>query len=175
MEKSKTIEILKALANELDGRSESSRLADIIDDVENALKAGVKRQAVLNALHEHYGFKMTMSGFEKALRKLRNNKTPIPITTANTSNELVPYSNNEAKNNDLVVSISGSKYIETDLAKKEDDENDDEAGSKIDQLKFMEDLKKPPDIAGLIEIDRKKRQEERERKRKEKEQAIRKN
>ena len=97
MEKSKTIEILKALANELDGRSESSRLADIIDDVENALKAGVKRQAVLNALHEHYGFKMTMSGFEKALRKLRNNKTPIPITTANTSNELVPYSNNIIK------------------------------------------------------------------------------
>jgi len=94
MERSKSIEILKKLATGTDGRSESARLADIIEDVENALKAGVKRQSVLNALHDHYGFKMTMSGFEKALRKLRNTKTPIPITTE-TNNLLVPYTRDE--------------------------------------------------------------------------------
>ena len=78
MEKSKTIEKLKTLANGADGRSESARLADIIDHVENALNAGVKRQVVLDTLHHSYGFTMGMSGFEKALRKLRNKKDKTP-------------------------------------------------------------------------------------------------
>jgi hypothetical protein len=56
-----------------DGRSESSRLGDIISDVEAALKAGVKREIVLETLRQHYGFKMSMSGFEKALKRYRKN------------------------------------------------------------------------------------------------------
>lgn len=154
MERSKTIEILKALATGLDSRSESSRLADIIDDVENALKAGVKRQAVLNVLHDHYDFKMTMSGFEKALRKLRNNKPPIPITTANTSDQLVSYIDN--KNTDLLVSSSASKCMDIDLANENEEDEDSENKYNEDNppkniLEFHDSTKKPLDIGKLLE------------------------
>jgi hypothetical protein len=64
--------------------------------------------------------------------------------------------------------------MEMDLI-NEEDENDDESHPKVDQLKFMEELKKPPNVSELIEIDRRKKQEERERKMKDKEQASRKN
>ena len=73
MDRSKTVEQLKKLAVTADGRSESSRLGDIISDVEAALKAGVKREIVLETLRQHYGFKMSMSGFEKALKRYRKN------------------------------------------------------------------------------------------------------
>ncbi|MGZ8238101.1 MAG: hypothetical protein ACXWTY_09550 [Methylobacter sp.] len=98
MNKSKTIETLRTLATATDGRSESARLGDIISEVEAALTAGVKRKIVLKTLHQHYGFKMSMSGFEKALRRIRNAGngkavvTPttvvptLPATIANTSN-----------------------------------------------------------------------------------------
>ena len=73
MDRSKTVEQLKTLTVAADGRSESSRLGDIISDVEAALKAGVKREIVLETLRQHYGFKMSMSGFEKALKRYRKN------------------------------------------------------------------------------------------------------
>lgn len=73
MDRSKTVKQLKTLAVAADGRSESSRLGDIISDVEAALKAGVKREIVLETLRQHYGFKMSMSGFEKALKRYRKN------------------------------------------------------------------------------------------------------
>lgn len=62
---------LQALAAGIDGRSESSRLLDIISEVEAALAAGVKREIVLATLHAHFGFTMSMSGFEKALKRIR--------------------------------------------------------------------------------------------------------
>lgn len=74
MDKTKTIEQLSTLAVGANGRSESARLGDIIDEVEAALTAGVKRQIVLETLHQHYGFKMTMSSFEKALSRFRKAK-----------------------------------------------------------------------------------------------------
>ncbi|MCX7096316.1 MAG: hypothetical protein NTV43_00240 [Methylococcales bacterium] len=82
MDKAKTAEQLKTLAQEADGRSESARLGDIIGEVESALKAGAKRQAVLNTLHQHYGFKMSMSGFEKALKRYRKNNHGKATDTA---------------------------------------------------------------------------------------------
>jgi hypothetical protein len=71
MDRTKTIEKLNDLAVATDGRSESARLGDVISEVEAALRAGVKRQIVLETLHQNYGFKMSMSGFEKALRRIR--------------------------------------------------------------------------------------------------------
>ena len=71
MDRTKTIEKLNDLAVATDGRSESARLGDVISEVEAALRAGVKRKIVLETLHQNYGFKMSMSGFEKALRRIR--------------------------------------------------------------------------------------------------------
>jgi hypothetical protein len=86
MDKTKTIEQLKTLAVAADGRSESSRLGDIIGDVEAALKAGVKRGIVLETLRQHYGFTMSMSGFEKALKRYRKNRHGKVIDTPTASN-----------------------------------------------------------------------------------------
>lgn len=71
MDRTKTIEKLNDLAIATDGRSESARLGDVISEVEATLRAGVKRKVVLETLHQNYGFKMSMSGFEKALRRIR--------------------------------------------------------------------------------------------------------
>ena len=171
MGRSKTIEMLKTLANSPDGRSESARLAEIIDAVENALKAGVKRKAVLDALHDHYGFKMTMSGFEKALRKLRSNKTPIPII-ANTGNQLVQRTHNETKNTDLVVIHSASQSMEMALATKEEDEDENDGEPKSTELEFRRKIKKSVDYAEIEEMGRKFKEEQREKKRIEKEQEL---
>ncbi len=87
MDRSKTIEQLKKLAVTADGRSESSRLGDIISEVEAALKAGVKRKIVLETLHQHYGFKMSMSGFEKALSQIRKKKNEKQAETTKKGKE----------------------------------------------------------------------------------------
>lgn len=62
---------LQALVAGTEGRSQSRRLYDLIAEIEAALVAGVRRKTVLAALHDHYGFTMTMSGFEKALKRAR--------------------------------------------------------------------------------------------------------
>lgn len=51
--------------------SETARLRHILKPVESALAAGLKRQAVLEILHEHGSFKMTMESFKSALRRIR--------------------------------------------------------------------------------------------------------
>ena len=87
MDRSKTVEQLKKLAVTADGRSESSRLGDIISEVEAALKAGVKRKIVLETLRQHYGFKMSMSGFEKALSQIRKKKNEKQAETTKKGKE----------------------------------------------------------------------------------------
>lgn len=186
MEKSKTIEILKALASGADGRSESARLADIIEDVENALKGGVKRRAVLDALHNHYNFKMTMSGFEKALRKLRNKENtqsqgkiidqksnyPVSMASTNTTNQLAQYIHHETKNTELVTSHSSSKSMDLDLEEEEDEGNWE---PKSGELEFMKNLRKDPNITELYEMQERYRAEQKEKKKREREQAKLKN
>lgn len=71
MNKDQALAALHALTTGSQNRSQQSRLVDIIDTVEAALTAGVTRHAVLSVLHTHYGFTLSMSGFEKALKKLR--------------------------------------------------------------------------------------------------------
>lgn len=188
MEKSKTIEILKDLANRTDGRSETARLADIIEEVERALKAGVKRQAVLEALHNHYGFKMSMSGFEKALRKLRNkngvgresidnkkgidkkNNYPVP-EKVNALNQLAPYIDRENKNTQLVTVPSSIQPIDVDLYNDEEESWEPKTG----ELEFRKNVKKGLDVQELNAMEEKFKKEDREKKKREREQAKLKN
>ena len=61
--------ILKELSDGIN-RSETSRLRDVFEQIEHALKAGVSRSVVLNALRLQ-GFKMTIRSFESALYRIR--------------------------------------------------------------------------------------------------------
>lgn len=52
--------------------SETGRLRHILEPVEAALAAGIKRQAVLEVLQSQGAFKMTMDSFKSALRRIRH-------------------------------------------------------------------------------------------------------
>lgn len=66
-------EALRALAAGEKHRSETARLRDVFDEVENALNAGVSRVAVLDALHAQ-GFSLTLKSFESALYRIRQKR-----------------------------------------------------------------------------------------------------
>jgi hypothetical protein len=65
--------VLRALATGEKARSETARLRDVFDDVEAALRSGVRRETVLKALQEQ-GFKMKMASFKSALERIRKER-----------------------------------------------------------------------------------------------------
>jgi hypothetical protein len=69
---------LRALAAGTEGRSGSALVYELLADIEAALTTGVARKTVLAALNRDYGFTLTMSGFEKALKKARRRRPPAP-------------------------------------------------------------------------------------------------
>ena len=70
MSKSRLADTLQQMAEAQTGRSETSRLRAVLPEIEQALAAGVRRQMILEALHQD-GFTMTMRTFEKALYRIR--------------------------------------------------------------------------------------------------------
>lgn len=56
-------------------RSESARLAELIEHVEAAFERGVSREEVLARLHES-GFTMSLHTFDKALYRIRKRRNP---------------------------------------------------------------------------------------------------
>ena len=73
MEETRVVEVLRALATGDKHRSETARLRDILDEVEATLRAGVRRAAILEALHAQ-GFTMTLKSFESALYRIRKQR-----------------------------------------------------------------------------------------------------
>jgi|GEM_PF-1224788 len=111
-DKQQAAKALQALVAGTESRSQSRRLYDLIAEIEAALVAGVRRKTVLAVLHEHYSFTMTMSGFEKALKRARAQRatsgtgtgqaTTGPVT-ANLSNTLAVAEPTAATGTSLVV------------------------------------------------------------------------
>lgn len=66
-------EALRSLVLDESARSETARLRDIFDEVEAVLSKGVRRESVLETLHEK-GFTMTMASFKSALQRIRKEK-----------------------------------------------------------------------------------------------------
>ncbi|MNF62424.1 hypothetical protein D3C84_441050 [compost metagenome] len=67
------VNTLREITTSHASRSDMARLRDVFDDVENALRSGVSRKAVLEALHAD-GFKMTPKSFENALFRIRKQR-----------------------------------------------------------------------------------------------------
>lgn len=84
MEKNSVADVLRALATDDRSRSETARLRDVIDEVEAALSAGVKRQTVLDALNSR-GFNMTLRSFESALYRIRKQRRGNPAPSRSTA------------------------------------------------------------------------------------------
>lgn len=66
---------LRELADEHRGipRSDTARLREVLDDVEDALSAGASHSAVLGLLHNQ-GFTLTLSSFQSTLARLRRER-----------------------------------------------------------------------------------------------------
>jgi hypothetical protein len=73
MEESKVASKLRALSVGEAHRSQTARLGDVLEEIETALKAGVKRSAILKILQES-GFSLNMNGFQTALHRLRSKR-----------------------------------------------------------------------------------------------------
>ena len=82
MQKDKVTEVLRSLATGDKNRSETARLRDVFDDVENALQAGVVRTAILEALNAQ-GFTMTLKSFESALYRIRKERAKNQLSVTN--------------------------------------------------------------------------------------------
>lgn len=75
--KEKLKESIIQLAESDTGRSATARLADIIDEVEQALRKGVKRQAIIEQL-KTTGLHFTLGSFDIARRRIRNRSARSP-------------------------------------------------------------------------------------------------
>ena len=77
---------LRSLASDATSkRSKAARLLDVVDDVEAALAAGVRRSAVVEKLAEH-GLEMTLSTFDSSLRRIRQKRVNKSVTSVNSVN-----------------------------------------------------------------------------------------
>ena len=75
VDKEKVSAALRELADEHRGipQSDTARLREVLDDVENALAAGASQSAVLDTLHNQ-GFTLTLSSFQSTLARLRRER-----------------------------------------------------------------------------------------------------
>jgi len=75
LDKEKVSAALRELADEHRGipRSDTARLREVLDDVEDALSAGASHSSVLDTLHGQ-GFSLTLSSFQSTLARLRRER-----------------------------------------------------------------------------------------------------
>jgi radical SAM superfamily enzyme YgiQ (UPF0313 family) len=73
MGQSELSKALQELIESGEGRSETNRLGELLEHIEEAQRAGVLRESILKALQEH-GFTFTLRGFETALYRLRKRR-----------------------------------------------------------------------------------------------------
>lgn len=161
----KTVLALRELAIGGHGRSETAQLRDIIDEVEAALSAGVKREFVLDTLRQSYGFKMSMSGFEKSLSSIRKerkkdggNTNPRHVkSTEPVSNQLVSYTQ-QAMTGELVT-VNGDLSVDEPSSYKTIDKifsDAREAGIKNSNVKkndLLDEILKRQELKKLKQID----------------------
>ena len=75
---------LETLANGAENRSKTARLRDVIQQVETALHAGVKRTVIRDELAAQ-GLEMTLQTFDSALKRIRRERTKLTSVTPVTS------------------------------------------------------------------------------------------
>jgi hypothetical protein len=94
MNKKEGNELFRGLREGKEGRKDSSRLEDFVDEIEASFRAGVSRPTILATLHK-LGFTFQMNGFISALQRIRkkraatkqptqHSEAPKPTTTPQT-------------------------------------------------------------------------------------------
>lgn len=112
MPEKETLDELQGLSQDRKNRSQTARLAELLDVIEAQLEKGVRREVILASLQKH-GFTLTLQGFQTALRRLRQKKaqrqapkassSPVPAPTQTqatpnpSSSKLSPSAPNQEK------------------------------------------------------------------------------
>lgn len=73
MDKETIKQKLNALSTGSTSRSQTARLRDIYDEVNLAIKSGVKLTAIIEMLNQN-GFNLTRDGFKSAIKRIRKEK-----------------------------------------------------------------------------------------------------
>lgn len=73
MNKKEGNELFRGLREGKEGRKDSSRLEDFVDEIEASFRAGVSRPTILATLHK-LGFTFQMNGFISALQRIRKKR-----------------------------------------------------------------------------------------------------
>lgn len=74
MSKSKITEVMQTLSQGSANRSAIARIREIFGDIEIALKAGVKREAIWEVLQKE-GYKMPLKTFESAINRIKKERS----------------------------------------------------------------------------------------------------
>lgn len=109
MNSTKLSEELRKLAADNQKRTKSSRLNDVFDDIEHALKNGVSRQAVIELLAKN-GFEISMKSFESSLARLRKKRKETKTVSVSFETKSVPDIKQGV--NQIKESFSTEKVIE---------------------------------------------------------------
>ncbi len=68
------IKALEKLTEGTDGKSQTQKLLEVIDQIEAALAAGVRRATVLETLRPTLGITMNLNGFQTSLYRIRKRR-----------------------------------------------------------------------------------------------------
>ncbi len=89
MSKSKITEVMQTLSQGSANRSAIARIREIFGEIEIALQAGVKREAIWEAL-QNEGYKMPLKTFESAINRIKKERRhKQPKATAVVSQEVI--------------------------------------------------------------------------------------
>lgn len=73
MDRKKISAALEKLTEGDSSRSETAKIRDVIDDIENALNSGVSREAIFNELKKE-GLTLTFASFKNSLHRIRKSR-----------------------------------------------------------------------------------------------------
>lgn len=117
MKKEKLIETLKELSIGKENRSATAQLRDIFDDIEAALDAGVRRQAIWKALSQA-GYQITPKNFESAIHRIRKERGDARKHTMRSTPKVVALSVMDATAPKTVQELMDDKPFEFPSRKK---------------------------------------------------------
>lgn len=105
------IKALEKLAEGNDGKSQTSKLLGVIDQIEAALAAGVRRATLLETLRPTLGITMNLNGFQTSLYRIRKRRRQGNAAATGQANAAVVVKPTVATGTSLVVVANQPSHL----------------------------------------------------------------
>ena len=102
---------LEKLAEGNDGKSQTSKLLVVIDQIEAALAAGVRRATLLETLRPTLGITMNLNGFQTSLYRIRKRRRQGNAAATGQANAAVVVKPTVATGTSLVVAAKPPSHL----------------------------------------------------------------